>query len=424
MIEENELPKAWKLVKLREVLSALESGKRPKGGVQRIESGIPSIGAEHLNNEGGFKFSKIKFVPKEFADSMQRGKIRLNDIIVVKDGATTGKTSFVGKDYPFDNSVINEHVFICRAAENADSKYIFYNMFSEKGKNQILEDFRGAAQGGISSKFVDLVKIPLPPLPEQQRIVAKLEELLSELEKGKEQLHTALDQLKVYRQAVLKNAFEGKLTSKAKVTNGELPKDWKWVKLGELMESVRNGYSKKPDDKGSYKILRISSVRPNSVNIEDVRFLEKGIGDENLVRENDLLFTRYNGSRDFVGVCGRVRHLSHKLFYPDKLIRCRPHINEVFHSAYLEYASNSGVPRRFVLSKLKTTAGQTGISGNEVKQIPIPLAPIEEQHCIVEEIESRLSVADKLEETITASLQQSETLRQSILKKAFEGKLG
>jgi type I restriction enzyme S subunit len=75
------------------------------------------------------------------------------------------------------------------------------------------------------------------------------------------------------------------------------------------------------------------------------------------------------------------------------------------------------------LSKIKTTAGQTGISGSEIKQIPIPLAPLSEQHQIVSEIERRLSVCDKLEETIEAGLKQAEVLRAGVLKMAFEGRL-
>ena len=122
-------------------------------------------------------------------------------------------------------------------------------------------------------------------------------------------------------------------------------------------------------------------------------------------------------------MCGRVPKLTTKLVYPDKLIRCKPLIKEAYHSAYLEYASNFESARKFVLSKIKTTAGQTGISGSDLKQIPIPVAPPEEQQQIVQEIESRLSVCDKIEETITNSLKQAEALRQSILKKAFEGRL-
>lgn len=273
-------------------------------------------------------------------------------------------------------------------------------------------------------KFPDYLKIPipLPPLPEQQAIVAKIEQLFSELDKGIDNLRLAQQQLKTYRQSVLKWAFEGKLTNE-NVKEGELPEGWKWVKLGELLESVKNGYSKKPDDKGSKKILRISSVRPNSVDFSDIRYLENDLSTEYEVSEGDLIFTRYNGSLEYVGVCGRVPLLKEKIYYPDKLIRCRPKIKTDFHSKYLQYASNSGEARMYILSKLKTTAGQTGIAGSEIKQIPIPLPSIEEQQHIVSELESRLTVCDKLEESIAQSLQQAEALRQSILKRSFEGKL-
>ena len=194
-------------------------------------------------------------------------------------------------------------------------------------------------------------------------------------------------------------------------------------KLNDILEGVKNGSGIKPDDEGEKKILRISSVRPNSVNLFDIRYLKNSLSVEYEVAENDLLFTRYNGTKDFVGVCGRVTSLLHKFYYPDKLIRCRPKIKDHFHSKYLQYASNCGVSRNFILSKLKTTAGQTGISGSEIKQIPIPLAPISEQKLIVFEIESKLTICDKMEENIAQSLKQAEALRQSILKKAFEGRL-
>ncbi len=165
MIEEqniNGLLKDWKLIKLKEVYLELQSGKRPKGGVQDIKEGIPSLGAEHLNKNGGFKFEKIKYVPIEFANQMQKGIIKENDIIVVKDGATTGKTSFVNNSFPFKFAVINEHVFIVRIDEKQVlPKFAFYKLFSSQGNKEILQDFRGAAQGGISSNFINLVEIPL-----------------------------------------------------------------------------------------------------------------------------------------------------------------------------------------------------------------------------------------------------------------------
>jgi type I restriction enzyme, S subunit len=137
-------------VPLRELLQALESGNRPKGGVSGIRQGIPSIGGEHLNRDGGFRFEKVKFVPEKFVRSMTRGHLRPGDICVVKDGATTGKVSLVRGDFPFPAAVINEHVFRLQVKPDHYSPYVFYYLYSQAGQREILSDFRGAAQGGIS----------------------------------------------------------------------------------------------------------------------------------------------------------------------------------------------------------------------------------------------------------------------------------
>ena len=138
---------SWKRMQLSEFIT-LESGSRPKGGVRGILEGIPSLGGEHLNADGGFNFEKIKYIPEAFFESLNKGQIYPNDIIVVKDGATTGKTSFVGNDFPYKDAAINEHLFIVRVDPKvASPKFVFYYLFSRNGQKQILSDFRGATVG-------------------------------------------------------------------------------------------------------------------------------------------------------------------------------------------------------------------------------------------------------------------------------------
>ena len=182
---ENNLPKGWEETQLSDTLISLESGSRPKGGVQGILEGIPSVGGEHLNDEGGFDFSNIKFIPEAFASSMNKGKIEQEDILIVKDGATTGKTSFVGGLFPFPKAYVNEHVFICRPSPRLSSRYLFYYLRSQEGNNRIMENFKGSAQGGINTGFASNTKIPIAPFPEQQRIVAKLDSLFEKIESNK-----------------------------------------------------------------------------------------------------------------------------------------------------------------------------------------------------------------------------------------------
>jgi type I restriction enzyme S subunit len=162
---------------LSDVVDRMESGSRPKGGVKGEAVGIPSLGAEHLDSKGGFKFNKIKYIPEEFFSSQKRGVINKGDILVVKDGATTGKVSYVDSDFPFDKASINEHLFkLTINSDKADPKYAYYYLSSVDGKRQILSDFRGATVGGISRNFVKKVNIPLPPLGAQKQIVNILDE--------------------------------------------------------------------------------------------------------------------------------------------------------------------------------------------------------------------------------------------------------
>lgn len=254
------------------------------------------------------------------------------------------------------------------------------------------------------------IPIPLPPLPTQRLIVSRIESLFAELDKAVQHLRTAQQQLKTYRQAVLKVAFEGCENAEKHL-------------FGELMADVRNGYGAKPTDCGTNKLLRISSVRAMSLNLDDFRFNNSSFDERDIIQENDLLFTRYNGSVDLVGVCAYVPELYDTYAYPDKIIRCRPKVCNTFHSKFLQYYINQGKVREFVRSKIKTTSGQNGISGSDIKKIEIPLPTLTEQQRIVNEIELRLSQATASETYIENALQQAEALRQSILKKAFSGEL-
>jgi type I restriction enzyme S subunit len=167
----------WQRVSLDHLLVALESGSRPPGGASTVAGGVPSIGGEHLDDFGGFRFEPVKYIPESHYRSMSKGIIRLHDILVVKDGATTGKTSLVRQDFPFDQSSVNEHVFIVRVDERiVDPRYVFYLLFSARGKAEMLKDHRGATIGGISRGFTSLVNVPLAPPSEQRRIAEILDE--------------------------------------------------------------------------------------------------------------------------------------------------------------------------------------------------------------------------------------------------------
>jgi type I restriction enzyme S subunit len=210
--DNEELPEGWNEVLLSKILLTLESGSRPKGGVRGIETGIPSVGGEHLNNSGGFRFENIKYIPMPFFEKMRRGRIQKGDILIVKDGATTGRVSLVRSDFPYNPAMVNEHVFICRFIEEIYSPFVFYYLFSQVGQNRILENFQGSAQGGINQTFAENTIVPIAPLSEQQRIVARVEALLTHVNTARDLLNRMPLIMKRFRQAVLAAACSGRLT--------------------------------------------------------------------------------------------------------------------------------------------------------------------------------------------------------------------
>ena len=354
-------------------------------------------------------------------------------------------------------------------------------------KNLRLNQFEtSTAIPGLNRDDAYRLSISLPPLNEQHRIVAKIETLFSELDKGIESLKTAREQLKVYRQAVLKHAFEGKLTSKWREQNKDkletpeqllariqqerqaryqqqlhdwqvavnvwekngkkgkkpgkpitptvirspaelelsnLPDGWCWVEYAGLCEQIRNGISAKPEGDSGTKIFRISAVRAMEFALGDVRHIHntEGLYDEYFLAQGDLVFTRYNGSRNYVGVCAEYNGDGTHL-YPDKLIQTRLGVQAVS-STFLEGAINCGESRRFIESRIRTTAGQSGVSGGDIKTMPVPICSAEEQNQIVLYLAAQTSEIDGMAKEIEAGIFRAETLRQSILKKAFSGEL-
>ena len=396
-----ELPKDWKLVKLGEVCDIVMGQSPPSSTYNSDAIGLPFF-------QGKAEFTELHPLTKKWCSEPKK-IAELNDILL-------SVRAPVG-----DTNIANQKCCIGRglaAIRYKNYKYVFY--FLRSIEKELDKKGTGTTFKAISGETIRQTIIPLPPLPEQHCIVAKLEELLSELEKGKEQLHTALEQLKVYRQSVLKYAFEGKLTNK-NVKDGELPKGWKWVKLGEVCTSVEYGSAAKSKENGKVPVLRMGNIQNGKFDWSDLVYTddEKEIK-KYLLKKNDVLFNRTN-SAELVGKTAIYKG-ERKAIFAGYLIRIN-RIESLIDADYLTYYLNTHAAKSYGDTVRSFGVNQSNINGTKLKNYPLPLPILEEQHRIVEEIECRLSVADKLEETITASLRQSETLRQSILKKAFEGKL-
>lgn len=233
----------------------------------------------------------------------------------------------------------------------------------------------GSTFKAVSGGFIKELPFALPPLAEQKVIADKLDELLAQVNNLKARLDAIPAILKRFRQSVLTAAVSGKLVEEWR-EQSNTPFSYPNNLLADVILEMRNGLSSKPNEHGDgYPILRISSVRPFVVDQHDTRFLDVSEKDKERYSLNvgDLIFTRYNGSAEFFGVCGRVNELHHgTLLYPDKLIRVRVNEEKVS-SKYLEIFSASRQARSYVQPLIKSTSGQKGVSGKDLKKMVITM---------------------------------------------------
>ena len=300
-------------------------------------------------------------------------------------------------------SAINQDLKIVRAKENVDTLYLYYAFLNYE--REILKLSSGTTVKGITLNLLNEIEFVIPDIKEQRVIVSKIEELFSELDKGTEDLKTAQQQLKIYRQSVLKWAFEGKLTNE-NVKDGVLPKGWEIMKFGEVVNNYdgkRRPLSRivRATRQGEYRYYGATDIVDY---IDDFLFDGKYL----LIGEDGANLVSKSRPLAFL-VEGKFWVNNHAHIVQTK---------ELLNIDFLSYYFNS-----LNLAEYVTGTAQPKLNQSNLNKIPIPIPKIEEQSKIVQELESRLSVADKMEESIAHSLLQAESLRQSILKKAFSGEL-
>ena len=321
-------------------------------------------------------------------------------------------------------------------------KYIFYRM-------QIIE-FDHSTHKRYWIQQYSRIRVSIPPLPEQARIVARIEELFSQLDAGVETLKKVKAQLAVYRQAVLKEAFEGRLTVEwreahpecspiqdyksiaiaspvFKDTSGDeneihltLPEKWIKLRIGDVFQ-VEVGATpsrRKPEYwNGSVNWVSSGEVRFNHIYSTDERITEAGLANASTnVQPSGTIMLAMIGEGKTRGQAAILEipaaHNQNTAAILVSETPCNP--KYLYYFLQMNYENTR---------RVGSGNNQKALNKERVRALRFPFASFKEQDMIVEAIESRLSVCDSIEQTVDTALQQAEALRQSILKQAFEGGL-
>jgi len=352
---------SFPLTELNDVIE-LESGSRQKGGA--LSEGIPSIGGEQIDTDGKIRFDKMKYISESHFNGMSKGVLQDKDVLVVKDGATTGKTGYYEKQ--FTNAAVNEHVYIFRAKPNI-LPFFLYNLVRGEHFQTELQKYVKGIIGGISSE-IKSIQIPLPPLSIQEEIVAEIEGYQKIIDGAK---------------AVVAN-YKPKI---------DIDPDWEMVELGEVCTKITDGshFSPSTTDEG-YPYVTVKDLTDGIIDFEgSKKVTEKDYLE--LVKNgcqpklNDVLFSKDGtvGKTALVNFEKEFVVLSSLAMISPDLKKTIP--NYIYHVLSTDWFINKAINQ-------KTGVAIKRIVLKTLKTITIPLPNIESQGQIVAQIEKEQALVN------------------------------
>lgn len=435
----------------------------PLSNVAQILNGF-AFPSKNFSEDSGTPLLRIRDVLRNHTETYYNGEydeiylVETDDLVIGMDG------DFHCTLWQGPKALLNQRV--CKLTPDErfyNHKLLVYVLGGYL--NAINEKTSSITVKHLSSRTLTDIPLPLPPLPEQQRIVDKIEELLTQLDAGVEALEKIKAQLKRYRQAVLRHAFEGNLTA-----------EWREAHKGEikpasvLLERIRE--ERKRNARGKYKepvpvdtsglpelpegwvyntLDVLVSDKPNSIKrgpfgsaIKKAFFVPSGY---KVYEQRNVIYNDFDVGSYFIDESKFQELKGFEVKSGDILMSCSGTVgkivivpdgiqagiinqallkitldNRVIDTSYFIYLFRSKV-QEILWENTRGSAMVNISSVKDLKKIPFPIPPILEQTETVQEIERYFSIADEIETTLNTSIKQADMLRQSILKTAFEGKL-
>jgi len=367
-----KISKDWEIQELSDFVE-IETGKRAKGG-GLSEGTVASIGGEHIDRHGNILWIDMKYIPEDLYGLLKQGRVRLEDILLVKDGATTGKVA-IAEYLKYERVAVNEHVFLIRSkTERLSNRFLFHFLFSKFGQRQIRTRFHGLI-GGIMRSDLETVLVPIPSIVEQRAVVGVLGVVDSAIE--------LVDRVIWKTERLKKGLMQMLLTKGIGHTEykdtpiGKIPKEWDVLPCSELCREITVGIVVTPAKyytSSGIPCLRSFNIQENEINPRDLVYISP---EANMLHKKSILHTG-----DIVAV--RTGQPGTASVVPPAfdgancvdLIIFRP--NDKIRSDFMSCFLNSPVAKRQI------TAGQTGsvqqhFNIGMTQKLKISIPPLHEQ---------------------------------------------
>lgn len=482
MTENVSLPTGWLEIELRDLFSLPSDdivdgpfGSNLKAS-EYVSTGVPIARLQNIDRNR-FIAKNIQYVTREKSEDLARHTFVPNDILITKLGDPLGKACLAPTT--IEKGVLVADVVRARLThEWVDRRFLCYQINSENIVEQFKDQTKGTTRPRVNLTKIRSLKARLCPLLEQTRIVAKVEELMSDLDAGVAELKAAQKKLGQYRHSLLKAAVQGSLTAEWRTLNAlaetgaqllerilaerrtrwearqlekfaaqgktlsidwqkgypepvrpdttglpELPNGWVWASIDQLTVEQRYGSSSKTsEDSTGVPVLRMGNIQDGELDFSNLKYLPLDHDEfpSLHLQDGDLLFNRTN-SPELVGKTAVYRSQMSPCSFASYLISVR------FSKGYVpELASafiNSAFGKHWIKSVVVQQVGQANVNGSKLSALAVPLPPFDEQKEIISSLEAQTKVVVDQLKNVDVSLKRSTAQRQNILRAAFAGQL-
>lgn len=437
------LPTGWSLATIEEAAADGGVTDGPFGSNLKTEhytdSGPRVVRLQNIG-DGIFRDEKAHISAEHF-DRLMKHSVQPGDVLVASLGELLPRACVAPES--LGPAIVKADCIRVRAGAAVVPSLLMWVLNAPQTRERVGDSIKGVGRPRINLRDLRALELPIPPLCEQERIVAAIEEAFSKLDAGEAGLRTVRLLLKRMRDAVRAAAVTGQLvaqdptdTSATKLLvelgvetrpGVPLPDGWAWAEVGALLERIEAGKSfatlGRPAKADEVGVIKVSAMTWGEFRSDENKAVPPGstIDSNWVIRAGDLLFSRANTS-DYVGTCVLVGQDHPNLILSDKSLRLvpQPGVSPRWLLHFLRSA-----PARAQIEALATgtKASMHNISQAKLRSILVAVPPTEEQDRIATDVERQLSFLDACQRAVDTGLAQSAALRRSVLKAAFEGRL-
>jgi len=428
LVKEEEQPYAvpgnWVWTRLDYLCNYIQRGKGPK--YSQLEE-IPVISQKCIQWDG-FDLSKARFIDPLTVDSYIEDRfIQPMDLLWNSTGTgTIGRITYYPKEPFLKKVVADSHVTVIRTIKDKVSPKFLLYWFSSPYVQDYIDAFSSGTTNQIelNTSTIRMHKVPLPPLPEQQRIVVVIESLFEKLDRAKELAQNALDSFENRKSAIMHKAFTGELTRKWREENE--CKAWINCVLNDIiLEKPRNGYS--PSGVSyitKYKNLTLSATTKGMFRSNCFKYVDIDIDDNSYLwlKTGDILIQRSN-SLEYVGTCAIYDGQDNEYIYPDLMMKIQTNTSLAITKFVYYILSDMKIKKYYRDNATGTAGNMPKINQKVVMNTPLLLPPLPEQQEIVRILDDLLENEQKAKELCDV-IDKIDHMKKSILARAFRGELG